>query len=67
MARVAVTFEDSSMGVTVIRVESEPHFPTNGQEPAWDHLTPAQASAFAAVMEVAGLADAYRLFVVPPA
>lgn len=67
MARVTVIFEDKPDG-TVIQVESDPpmkvrHDPIiGGPAPDPDHLTPALASAFGAVMEVAGLAAAMDLF-----
>lgn len=67
MARVTVTFEDHPLlEQTIIRIESEPHFPTINGEPDLDSTTPAQAAAFAAVMEAVGLASAFRLFVIPP-
>lgn len=68
MARVTVVFEDKPGG-TVIQVESDPPLrvkfdPNIGmQAPDPDHLTPALASAFGAVMEVAGLAQTMDLFV----
>lgn len=68
MSRVTVTFEDKPGG-TVIQVESDPPLKTKwdpvigGPAPDPDHLTPALASAFGAVMEVAGLAATMDLFV----
>lgn len=68
MARVTVTFEDQPGG-TVIQVESDPplrvKYDANigGPAPDPEHLTPALASAFGAVMEVAGLAETMDLFV----
>jgi len=71
MARVTVVFEDKPGG-TVIQVESDPplrtcHDPNmndgrGGPAPDPAHLTPAIASAFGAVMEVAGLAATMELF-----
>lgn len=67
MARVTVIFEDKPGG-TVIQVESDPpmrirHDPNvGGPAPDPEYLTPALASAFGAVMEVAGLAAAMDLF-----
>lgn len=69
MARVTVIFEDSPImdRQLVVRIESDPHFPTRDGGPDLERTTPAQAAAFAAVMEVVGLADTSRLFVIPPA
>lgn len=63
MARVTVTFEDKPGG-TVIQVESDPPFPVSGGTADLDRTTPAQATAFGAVMEIAGLANTFDLFVV---
>lgn len=66
MARVTVIFEDQ-IGGTVIQVSSDPHFPINSDEGKrvadLQAATPAQAAAFGAVMEVAGLALTWELFI----
>lgn len=67
MARVTVIFEDKPGG-TVIQVESVPPLrviddPEHGKVPVLTDSA-ALASAFAAVMEVAGLASAFELFAV---
>lgn len=67
MARVTVIFEDKPGG-TVIQIESDPQMKIKfdpvlgGPAPDPDHLTPALAAAFGAVMEVAGLAKTMDLF-----
>lgn len=67
MARVTVIFEDKPGG-TVIQVESDPELRIKydpvigGPAPDPEHLTPALASAFGAVMEVAGMAATMALF-----
>lgn len=62
MSRVTVVFEDRPGG-TVIQIESQPPFPTVGGTADLEATTPAQAAAFGAVMEVAGLAKTMDLFV----
>ena len=62
MARVTVIFEDKPGG-TVVQIESDPVFPVKGGTADLESTTPAQAMAFGAVMEVAGLAKTMDLFV----
>lgn len=67
MARIEVIFEDKPGG-TVIQVSSDPPLrviddPEHGKVPDVED-SPALASAFAAVMEVAGLAATFDLFAV---
>jgi len=61
MARVEVVFEDKPGGL-VIQVQSEPQLRVKDNAPDPDHLTPAIAAAFGAVMEVAGLAATMDVF-----